>query len=44
MKRLIKRLVGALTPTKKKEKSTVFYGPDKPSSMKKGDLWFKTSK
>lgn len=42
MKSLFKRIVGALTPTKKNRKSTVFYGPDKPKNMKKGDIWFNT--
>ena len=42
MIRLLKRLVGALTPTKKNRKSTVFVGPDKPENMKKGDIWFQT--
>lgn len=36
----LKRLVGALTPTK--GKMTVFYGPNKPCNMKKGDIWFET--
>ncbi len=37
MIKLFKRIVGALTPNKKK--SIVFYGPDKPKNMKKGDIW-----
>jgi len=39
MKGLIKKIVGALTPTKYEKKSTVFYGPEKPKKMKKGDVW-----
>ena len=40
MIRFIKKIVGAVTPTKKK--STIFYGPDKPTEAKKGDIWFDT--
>lgn len=40
MIKLFKRIVGALTPTKRK--STVFYGPDRPNNAKKGDVWFDT--
>ena len=42
MKGLLKKIIGALTPTKYEKKSTVFYGPEKPKNMKKGDIWFNT--
>lgn len=42
MVNLIKRIVGAVTPTKNDRKVSVFYGPTKPENMKKGDIWYRT--